>query len=77
MTSVSKNVYMDKLADIVNKYKNRYHSDIKIKSVDAKSNKHIDFNKENNEQDPKYEVGGNAGISKHTNIFARLLSKMV
>ena len=31
MISVSKNVYVDKLDDIVNKYNNTYHSTIKIK----------------------------------------------
>ena len=31
MISVSKNVYIDKLDDIVNKYNNTYHSTIKIK----------------------------------------------
>ena len=30
MTSISKNVYIDKLADIVNEYNNTYHSTIKI-----------------------------------------------
>ena len=35
MTSISKNVYIDKLADIVNKYNNSYHSTIKMKSVDS------------------------------------------
>ena len=35
MTSVSKNVYVDKLDDIVNKYNNTYHSTIKMKSVDT------------------------------------------
>ena len=35
MTSVSKNVYIDKLDDIVNKYNNTYHSTIKMKSVDT------------------------------------------
>ena len=34
MTSVSKNVYIDKLDDIVNKYNNTYQSTIKIKQVD-------------------------------------------
>ena len=29
ITSVSKNVYIDKLDDIVNKYNNTYHSTIK------------------------------------------------
>ena len=43
---MSKNVYIDKLADMVNKYNNTY-STIKIKSVDVKSSTHIDFNREN------------------------------
>ena len=34
MTSISKNVYIDKLADIVNKYNNKY-STIKMKAVDV------------------------------------------
>ena len=38
MTSVSKNVYIDKLDDIVDKYNNAYQSTIKKKSVDVKSN---------------------------------------
>ena len=38
MTSISKNVYVDKLDDIVNKYNNTYHSTIKMKPVDVKSN---------------------------------------
>ena len=32
MTSVSKNVYTDKLEDIVDKYLNTYHRIIKIKT---------------------------------------------
>ena len=41
MTSVSKNVYIDKLDDIVNKYNNAYYSKIKKKPVDVKSNTYI------------------------------------
>ena len=37
MTSILKNVYIDKLADIVNKYNNTYHNTIKIRLVDGKS----------------------------------------
>ena len=40
-TSISKNVYIDKLDDLVNKYNNTYHSTIKMKPVDVKSNTHI------------------------------------
>ena len=37
MTSISKNVYIDKLDDIVNEYNNRYQRTIKKKSLDVKS----------------------------------------
>ena len=36
MTSISKNVYIDKLDDIVKEYNNTYHTSIKIKPVDVK-----------------------------------------
>ena len=45
MTSVSKNVYIDKLDDMVNEYNNTYHRTIKMKSVDVKDNTYIDSNK--------------------------------
>ena len=48
MTSISKIVYIDKLDDIVNKYKNTYHSTIKMKPVDVKSSTYIDSSKEIN-----------------------------
>ena len=41
MTAVSKNMHIDKLDDIVNKYSNIYHSTTKMKRVDVKSNIHI------------------------------------
>ena len=37
MTSASKNVYTDKIDDIVNKYNNTYYRTIKMKPVDVKS----------------------------------------
>ena len=51
MTSVSKNVYIDKLDDIVNKYNNTYHSTIKMKPVDVKSKIYIDPSKKINDKD--------------------------
>ena len=41
VTSVSKNAYIDKLNDVVNKYNNTYHSPTKMKPVDVKSNSYI------------------------------------
>ena len=63
-------MYIDKLTDIINKYNNTCYRTIKMKLVDVKSNTHIDFNKENNKEDPKFEVGDHIGISKYKNIFA-------
>ena len=42
MTSISKNVYIDKLDDIVNEYNNTYHRTIKMKPVNVKDNTYID-----------------------------------
>ena len=67
MTSVSKNVYIYNLADVVNKY----HSPIKMKSFDIKSSKYIDFNKENDKEEPKLEVGDHVRISKHKNVLIK------
>ena len=59
---MSKNMYMDKLDDIVNKYINTYHSIMKMKPVNEKLSTYIDFNKENNKEDPKFSVGDRANI---------------
>ena len=53
MTSMSQNVYIDKIDDIVNEYNNRYHRTIKMKPVAAKYNTYIDFKKKIKDKDPK------------------------
>ena len=58
MTSVSQNVYIDKLDDIVGEYNNNpYHRTIKMKPDDVEDNTYIDFKKEVNDKDPKFKVG--------------------
>ena len=42
MTSISKNVYIDKLDDIVNKYNNTYHRTVKMKPIVVKSGNYIE-----------------------------------
>ena len=71
MTSVSKNVYIDKLNTIVNKSNNTYHSTIKMTPIDVKDNTYINTNKEINYKDPKFKVGDYVRISKYKNIFAK------
>ena len=65
MTSVSTNVYMDKLDDIVSEYNNTYQRTIKMKTVDVKDNTYINFKKELNNKDPKFKVGDHVKISKY------------
>ena len=71
MTSVSKNVYIDKLDDLVDEYNNTYHTTIKMKPVDVKDNTYINADKEINNKDLKFKVGDNVRISKYKNIFAK------
>ena len=71
MTSISKNVYIDKLDNIVNKYNNTYHSTNKIKPVDAKASTYINSSKEINNEDPKFKTSDIVTISKYKNIFAK------
>ena len=71
MTAISKNVYINKLDDIVNEYNNTYHRTIKTKPVDVKDNTYIDFGKKVNNKDPKFKTGDHVRISKYKNIFAK------
>ena len=71
MTSISKNVYIDKLDDIVKKYDNTYHTSIKMKPADVKDNTYIDFKKEVNDKNHKFKAGDHVRISKYKNIFAK------
>ena len=72
MNSVSKNVYIDRLDDIVNKYNSTHHSTIKMMyDVDVKSNPHIDSSQEINKKGPKFKIGNNARISKYKTVFAK------
>ena len=71
MTSISKNVYIDKLDGIVNEYNNTNHRTTKMKPIDVKDNTWIDFGKAVNDNDPKFKVGDHVRISKFKNIFAK------
>ena len=71
MTSISKNVYVDKLDDIVNECDNTYHRTIKMKPVDDKDNTYIDSMELScsNDKDPKFKIGDHVRISRiHTKL---------
>ena len=78
MTSLSKNVYINKLDDIVKyqskyneKHNNKYHSTIKMKPIDVKSNTYIDSSNDINDKNPKFKIGDKVRISKYKNVFAK------
>ena len=71
MTSTSKNVYIDKLDNIVDEYNNTYNTTIKMKPIDVKDNTYINTDKETNDKDPKFKVRDRVRISKYKNIFAK------
>ena len=71
MTSISKNVYIDKLDDIVNEYNNTHHTTLKMNPVDVRDNTYINTDKEVNNKDPKFKVSDHVRITKYKNIFAK------
>ena len=75
MIAGSKNVYIDKLDDVVNKYNNTYHSTIKTKPVDVKTNTYIGSNKKIKNKSSKFEINNIVRISKY--FSKRLHSKLV
>ena len=71
MTSVSENVYIDKLDAIMGEYNNTYHRKIKMKPIDVKNNTYLASKKKVNNEDPKFKVGDHVRISKYKNIFSK------
>ena len=68
ITLISKNVYIDKLDDIVNEYNNTYHRTVKMKQVNVKDNTYIDTmelhsSSEVKDKDPKFKFGDHVRIS--------------
>ena len=72
MTSILKNVYTDKLDDIVDECNNTYHRTIRMKPIDVKDSTYINIGKEVNDNDPKFTVSDHVRISKYKNIFAKV-----
>ena len=62
MTAISKNVYLDVLDIIVNKY--TLHRSIKMKPIDITSDSYAESNEDSNVTKPKFKVGDHVRISK-------------
>ena len=65
MNSVSKNVCVDKIGNIVYKHNNTYHSTIKMQHFDIKSSTHVDTLIKNNSLNHK--------VNNMINLFLKYL----
>ena len=71
ITSIKKNVHIDKSNDIVDKHNNIYHRTIKMKPVDVKKkNTYINSSIETIDQNPKFKIGDIVRVSNYKNIFS-------
>ena len=71
MASTPKTVYIDKIDNIINEYNNTYHRRIKKNPIDFNASTYFDFGVENNDNDPKFQVGNHVRISKYKSIFSK------
>ena len=71
VTTISKNVYIDVLNYIVNKYNNTIHGTIKMKPIDVTDDSYIEYNEDFSKKDPKFKVNDHVRIFKYKNIFAK------
>ena len=71
MTSISKNVCIDKSDDVIDKYNNTYHKTITMTPVDNKSDNYFQYNVNFSDGGLKFKVGDNIRISKYKNSFAK------
>ena len=71
MTYIGKNVYINALDDIVDKYNNTVHISIKMKPKGVSDSVLVEYAEESNKKDFKYRIGDNVRISKYKNIFVQ------
>ena len=70
MTTISKNVYIDVLDDVVNKYNNTIHRTINLKPIDVTGDSYVEYNEDSNKKGLKFKVGDHVRISKYKTTFA-------
>ena len=57
MTAIPKNVFIGKLDEIVDTYNNTYRA-MKMRTIDVNSSTYNAFGVENNDEGPKFKIGG-------------------
>ena len=67
MTAISRKVYIDN--ELMN---TKMYMIEQPKSSDFKSSRYIEFDSEDNDKDPKFEIVDHVRILKYKNIFAKV-----
>ena len=62
LTAISKNVFIDALNDMVNKYNNTVHRTIKMKPIDITDDSYLEYNEDSNKKNPKFKVNDHIRI---------------
>ena len=63
MTAINKNIYVDVLDDIVDKYRNTVHRTIKMKLIEVTGDYYAEYNEDpSNKQNSKFKVGDHVRI---------------
>ena len=71
IATISKNIYIDVINDIVNKYNNTIYKTIKIKPIDVTNDSHVEYNENSNKRNPKFKIDDLVRISKYGKNFAK------
>ena len=71
MIAVSKNMYIDRLDKIVDKYNKTYHGVIKMQPADLEPGTQNDYGVQHNDKDFKFKVGDQVRTSTYKDIFAK------
>ena len=64
-------MYIGKLNDIADKYKNTYHCSIKLKPLNVELSANYNFDIKNNDKDSNFKVGEDVRILKYKSSSAK------
>ena len=70
MTAITRNLYIDRLDEIFDKYNKTFHTAIKMKPADVNVDTYIDYGVEHNNKDSSFKVDVHVRMSKYKNVFA-------
>ena len=71
MTAVSKDVYINKLNEMVDICNNTYRKKMKMKPADVMVDTYFAFHLGEKDKDPQFKIGSHVRISIHKNVFEK------